>query len=418
MKLLFIHKNLPGQFEHFIHALAQEPGNELVCICQEFKPQQYRFKGLRVETYQGGAHLGGVSSEYLYSSEQAIANGLAVAAKLTDLKREGFVPDIALAHLGWGESLYFKDIYPHAPLVGYCEFYYHARGVDADFDPDFPLGLSDAFRIRTANATKLLGLVGIDLGVSPTEWQRSLFPPEFQRKITVVHDGVDTVRIKPNPNAAFRLPNGQLLTRQQPVVTYATRNLEPYRGFPVFMRAVAEIGRRRPDCQFVIAGGDEVSYSARPPAAGTYREQMLRELGSTIDPKRVHFVGRLPFEEYLKLLQISSVHVYLTVPFVLSWSLLEAMAAGCVVIGSNTAPVREFLKHGVNGLLVDFFSPGEIADMVDRVLENPRRDRELGLKARADMRRRYDVAESIRRYRELVDGVLSNHLLFVGDAVL
>ncbi len=412
MRLLFIHKNLPGQFEHLIQALARDSRNEIVGICQEFKPQQYRFSGLRVETYRGGGNLGGLSSEYLYSSEQAIANGLAVAGKLTDLKREGFVPDIALAHLGWGESLYFKDIFPHTPLVGYCEFYYHARGVDADFDPDFPLSLSDTFRIRTANATKLLGLVGIDIGVSPTEWQRSLFPPEFQRKITVIHDGVDTSRIKPEPNVVFRLPNGTLLTRDQPIITYATRNLEPYRGFHVFMRAVAEIAKRRQDCQFVIAGGDEVSYSAHPMTVETYREKMLRELGSGIDARRVHFVGQLPFEEYLKLLQVSSVHVYLTVPFVLSWSLVEAMSTGCVIVGSDTAPVRELLKHGSNGLLVDFFSPREIADMVDRVLDQPSHNRELGIQARADIRRRFDISQAVRRYADLIDGVLSNHLHF------
>jgi glycosyltransferase involved in cell wall biosynthesis len=409
MKCLFIHKDLPGQFEHLIRALAEEGRNEVVCICQEFKPQQHRLAGIRVETYRSGASLGEAASGFLRSSEQAIANGLAVAGRLVSLKRAGFVPDIAFAHLGWGESLYFKDIFPDSPLVGYCEFYHHARGVDADFDPDFPLSLSDVFRIRTANATKLLGLVGIDIGVSPTEWQKSLFPAEFQRKIAVIHDGVDTARIRPEASAAFRLPTGAVLGRGQPVVTYATRNLEPYRGFHTFMRAVAEIGRRRPDCQFVIAGGDEVSYSAGTMAAESYREKLLREPGSDIDLRRVHFVGRLPFEEYLKLLQVSSVHIYLTVPFVLSWSLLEAMSAGCVVVASDTAPVREMLRHGSNGLLVDFFSPREIADMVDHVLDHPQRHRELGVQARADIRRRFDVSRSVRRYGELIGGLVSNH---------
>lgn len=416
MKFLFIHKNLPGQFEHLMWDLLQDRRSEIVCVCQEFKPQQYRFPDLRVETYRSLPHWNGTASEFLFSSEQAISNGLAVANKLAALSREGFQPQIAFAHLGWGESLYFKDIYPTTPLVGYCEFYYHARGVDADFDPAFPLSLSDIFRIRTANATKLLGLVGIDMGVSPTQWQRSLFPPEFQRKITVIHDGVDTARVKPDPNVAFRLPNGRVLTRDQPVVTYATRNLEPYRGFHVFMRAVAEIAARRRDCQFVIAGGDEVSYSAHPRTVETYREKLLREVGPGIDPSRVHFVGRLPFDEYLKLLQVSSAHIYLTVPFVLSWSLLEAMSAGCVIIGSDTAPVRELLRHGWNGLLADFFSPKEIADMVDHVLDHPDRNRELGAHARADICRQFDVRQAVGRYGGLIDQVVSNHLFF-RDAV-
>jgi glycosyltransferase involved in cell wall biosynthesis len=413
MKLLFIHKNLPGQFEHLIRSLILDRRHEVVCICQNFTPQQYPLFGLRVETYNKPAPSEGALPGFLFSSEESVGNGLAVAGKLTELSLSGFVPDIAIAHLGWGESLYFKDIYPNTPLVGYCEFYYHARGVDADFDPEFPLALNDIFRIRTANATKLLGLVGMDIGVSPTQWQRSLFPPEFQRKIMVIHEGVDIERIKPDPSAVLHLPNGVTLSREQPVVTYATRNLEPYRGFHIFIRAVAELCRRRRDCHIVIAGGDEVSYSAFSHRE-TYREKMLREV--EIDPDRVHFVGRLPFDDYLKLLQISSAHIYLTVPFVLSWSLLEAMAAGCVIIGSDTAPVREVVKHGYNGLLADFFSPKEIADRVERVLDHPSREQALGLQARADIFNSFDVAQSVHRYRELIDRLLSNNRYTQGAA--
>jgi glycosyltransferase involved in cell wall biosynthesis len=413
MKFLFIHKNLPGQFEHLIQSLIVDRRNEVVCVCQDFTPQQYPLFGLRVETYSKATPSGAALSGFLSSSEESVGNGLAVASKLAELNRSGFVPDIAIAHLGWGESLYFKDIYPNTPLVGYCEFYYHARGVDADFDPEFPLTLNDVFRIRTANATKLLGLVGMDIGVSPTQWQRSLFPPEFQRKIMIIHEGVDTARIKPDPRAVLHLPNGLKLSREQPVVTYATRNLEPYRGFHIFIRAAAELCRRRRDCHIVIAGGDEVSYSAFSHRE-TYREKMLREV--EIDPGRVHFVGRLPFNDYLRLLQVSSAHVYLTVPFVLSWSLLEAMAAGCVVIGSDTAPVREVLRHGYNGLLADFFSPREIADRVERVLDHPTREQALGLQARAEVLESFNVAQSVCRYRELIDRLLSNNRYAQGAA--
>jgi glycosyltransferase involved in cell wall biosynthesis len=405
MKYLFIHKHLPGQFEHVLRSLSSDPRNEVVCIGQEYKPQQSTLQAPRVLIYQPPAMAGGAFREFLRNFEEAVGNGLAVAAKLKDLSRAGFVPDIAFAHLGWGESLYFKDIFPDTPLIGYCEFYHHAQGADAGFDPEFPMGLNDTFRIRTMNAAKLLGLAGIDIGVSPTLWQRSLFPAEFQRKITVIHEGVDTARIRPDPAATFRLPNGAVLGREQTVVTYATRNLEPYRGFHVFMRAVAELSRRRRDCQFVIAGGDEVSYSAVA-SGGTYREKLLREV--EIDPRRVHFVGRLPFEDYLRLLQISTVHVYLTVPFVLSWSLLEAMSAGCVIVASDTAPVREVLRHGHNGLLADFFSPREIADMVERVLNHPGREKDLGSRARADIIGDYDAAQSGERYRKLIDRLLSN----------
>jgi glycosyltransferase involved in cell wall biosynthesis len=405
VKCLFIHKHLPGQFEHVLRFLCADPRNEVVCIGQEFRPQQAPVEGARVELYRPMAATAGALREFVRNFEDAVGNGLAVAAKLGELKRKGFVPDIAFAHLGWGESLYFKDVFPDTPLVGYCEFYHHARGADAGFDPEFPVSLNDTFRIRTMNAAKLLGLAGMDIGVSPTRWQRSLFPAEYRRKISLLHEGVDTELIRPDPAATFRLPNGAVLSREQKVVTYATRNLEPYRGFHVFMRAAAELCRRRQDCQVVIAGGDEVSYSA--PARGeTYRDKALREV--EIDPRRVHFVGRLPFADYLKLLQVSAVHVYLTVPFVLSWSLLEAMSAGCVVVASDTAPVREVLKHGETGLLADFFSPREIAALVERVLNQPERHKHLGLLARAEVVRDYDATRSVARYLQLIDRLLSN----------
>lgn len=405
MKFLFIHKHLPGQFEHLIRSLASDPRNEVVCIGQELQPQRSPLPGPRIMLYQKPEIAGGALRDFLRNFEAAVGNGLSVAAKLMELRRTGFVPDIAFAHLGWGESLYFKDIFSDTPLVGYCEFYYHARGVDADFDPDFPLSLNDVFRIRTINAAGLLGLSDIDLGVSPTEWQRSLFPSEFQRKITVIHEGIYTACIRPDSGASFQLPDGSELRPGQPVVTYATRNLEPYRGFHVFLRTVAELSRRRQDCRFVIAGGDEVSYSSVPKGE-TYRQRLLREV--EIDPNRVHFVGRLPFDDYLKLLQVSAVHVYLTVPFVLSWSLLEAMSSGCVIVGSDTAPVRELLRHGQNGLLADFFSHREIADMVERVLDHPNREKELGLRARRDVINDYDVAQSLGKYRDLIDRLLWN----------
>jgi glycosyltransferase involved in cell wall biosynthesis len=229
----------------------------------------------------------------------------------------------------------------------------------------------------------------------------------------VIHEGVDTSRFKPDPDAVLRLRNGRSLSRSQPVITYSARNLEPYRGFHSFMRAVADICRRRTDCQIVVAGGDEVSYSAIR-SHETYRERMIREVG--IDPERVHFVGTLPLDDYVKLLQISSVHIYLTVPFVLSWSLLEAMATGCVIVGSNTAPVREVLTHAHNGLLVDFFSPREIADMVDRVLDHPNRGQPLGLQARADVVGSFDVTQSVRHYQELFEQLLANARCMRGAA--
>jgi glycosyltransferase involved in cell wall biosynthesis len=403
MRYLFIHKQLPGQFEGLIKSLLDDPNNAVVGIGQEFQPLRYSLLRLGLETYELADIASPGQHPTLRVCADDIAHGLSVAEVLNRLRQDGYVPDLAVAHLGWGEATYFKDIFPDTPLLGYCEFFYRARGADVDFDPSFPLTREEEFRIRSANAVKMLGLESMDVGVTPTRWQKSLFPAEYQSKIRVIHEGVDVDWLRPDADARFRLPSGRLLTRADRVVTFATRNLEPYRGIETLLRAVALLCRRRQDCQFVIAGGDGISYGA-PSLGQNCRQRLSAELG--LDSERVHFVGHLPYRDYLSLLQVSSAHVYLTVPFVLSWSMLEAMAAGCVVIGSDTAPVREVLRHGHNGLLVDFFSPDDVAATVNHVLENPARVQSLGQQARADIVARYSRDHALREYSTLMQGLL------------
>jgi glycosyltransferase involved in cell wall biosynthesis len=150
-----------------------------------------------------------------------------------------------------------------------------------------------------------------------------------------------------------------VLSRADEVVTYSVRNLEPYRGFPNFIRALPKLLELRPDATVLVVGGDEVSYGRSAPGGKSWRETMLEEV--PLDPKRVHFLGKLPYAQYRSVLQISSAHIYLTRPFVLSWSCIEAMAAGCLIIGSATPPVQEVIEDGVNGYLVDYHSPEAIA---------------------------------------------------------
>ena len=399
MRVLFIHKSLPGQFEHLIRSMLLESGHELVGVCQEFEPGLPPLSGMRIIKYSKAGIFQKPFREFVATTEEDVENGLSVAARLLELKGEGFVPDIAVAHLGWGEALYLKDVFPHCPLLGYCEFYYHAEGADAGFDPAYPLSLNDTFRIRTVNAMKLLELVSTDLGLSPTQWQRQLFPAEFRQKIAVVHEGIDTTRVCPNAAATLTLPNGQTIGRNTPVVTFAARNLEPYRGFHIFMRAVADLCRRRKDCVVLVAGGDDVSYGA-PSLGRTYREKLVREL--RIDLDRVHFLGHLAYPEFLTLLQISTVHVYLTVPFVLSWSVLEAMGAGCVIVASDTGPVREVLEHEVNALLVDFFDHRQLCASIERVLDCPTRENNLAVRARATILERYELKQCVGKTYELM----------------
>ena len=340
---------------------------------------------------------------YIAGLESAVLNGQAVAKTMEVLKHKGFTPDVVIGHAGWGETLYVKDVFPTAKLINYFEFFYHAKGADTDFDPEFPNTLDDALRIRTKNSINLLALQASDAGISPTQWQKSLYPSEFQSKLSVIHEGVNTDVAKPNPKAEFTLPSGKKLTLSDKVVTYVARNLEPYRGFHQLMRALPEICQRQPDCHVLIVGGDEISYGRKPQGGLSYREKLLQEV--SFDKNRVHFLGKLPYADYLSVLQISSAHVYLTVPFVLSWSMLEAMAAACVVIGSNTAPVLEALNDQ-NGVLVDFFSPSEIANKVDEVLSNPTKFVKMRQKARETIIKHYNVQQSIQQYQHFINTLI------------
>jgi glycosyltransferase involved in cell wall biosynthesis len=366
MKILFVHQNFPGQYLHVARHLGALPGNEIVFITQRTDATLPGVKNIVYKPHRGVTQK---QHHYLVDTEAGLLNAQAVARVALDLKQSGFVPDVMLGHNGWGETWYLKDVYPDTPLIGYFEFFYRFLGADVGFDPAEPDIFDTAPRIRTKNLGNLLGLDAADMGQTPTQWQRSLYPAVYQPKLFVTHEGIDAYLVKPDPQARLSLPElGIELTREDEVVTYVARNLEPYRGFPVFMRCLPAILEQRPNAQVLIVGGDEVSYGHRLPEGQTHKQRMLAELGTSLDLKRVHFTGKVPYPVFLKILQVSRVHVYLTFPFVLSWSMMEAMSAGCVVVGSKTAPVEEMIRDGENGLLVDFFSAAEISERVVEVL--------------------------------------------------
>ena len=402
MRILFCHQNFPGQFAHIAAHLANSASNQVISISQ---PQAKGLAQVKNVVYKPARLITKNIHHYIAGLESAVLNGQATAKVMDNLKQKGFVPDVVIGHAGWGETLYVKDIFPDTKLINYFEFFYNAKGADTDFDPEFPNSLDDVLRIRTKNSINWLALQASDAGVSPTKWQKSLYPSEYQSKISVIHEGVNTELAKPNPKAEFTLPSGQKLTAKDKVVTYVARNLEPYRGFHQFMRALPEICQRQPDCHVLIVGGDEISYVRKPDGDLSYREKLLQEINiyqNGFDKCRVHLLGRLPYADYLNVLQISSAHVYLTVPFVLSWSMLEAMSAECVVIGSKTAPVLEVLNDK-NGVLVDFFSPYHIAEKVIDVLNNPKKYNKIRKNARKTIVKGYAVQQSIEQYIRLLE---------------
>ncbi len=376
MNVLFIHQNFPGQFRH-IAAHLIGLGVNVLAICREQAPGLSGVSTLRYKPHRPASRH---THPYVRSFEDAVLHGQQVLHLLLKLKAQGYRPDTVVAHPGWGETLFVKEAFPQAKLIHFCEYYYQTQGADAGFDPEFPFDINAAASIRSRNALHLLNLENCDAAITPTHWQHDRHPVAYRDKIKVIHEGIDTENLRPDPEAVYTLPNGRRLKAGDPVVTYVARNLEPYRGFHCFMRALPWVLKQHPTCQVVIVGGDDVSYGSKPKDASNWRIKMLRE--NPVDLERVHFLGKVPYATYRKVLQVSAVHLYLTYPFVLSWSLLEAMASGCLIVASDTAPVHEVIRDEENGLLVGFFDTKAIAERLLQALDQSQNFQHLRYGAR------------------------------------
>jgi glycosyltransferase involved in cell wall biosynthesis len=382
--LLFIHQNFPAQFLHVCRQLA--PDNRIFFIT---KKNANRIPGVRLIEYELKANPDHKPHAYLNSLQNAVYHAQGATRAMIALKRQGIRPDLIVGHCGWGETIFVKDIFPNVPLLSYFEFFYAASGADANFDKEFPVEPDLPLRTRMRNMTFLSCLESTDVGLSPTKWQHSRLPEIFQSKVEIIHEGVDTTALVPSANPSVRINDRLSFDGSVPLVTYVARNLEPHRGFHVFMRAVKPILDQNPQAHIVIVGGEDVSYSRRLPNGESYKQRALKE--NPVDLSRVHFVGKIPYDTFKQLLQVSDAHVYLTYPFVLSWSFLEAMSTECLVIGSKTPPVEEVVRHGENGLLVDFFDPTGIAAAVTEALRNKERFREMRRAARQTVVENYDL---------------------------
>ncbi len=396
MRILFLHPNFPAQFRHLAAALATEGKHQIVFGTNRREGQM---QGVVKAIYEKSRNVRPETHHYVRPLESAVLEAQGVYRIAQKLKDEGFIPDIVYGHSGWGPTLFMKDIFPQTELLCYFEWFYRAHGSDASFDPSDPINADDEARIRIKNAPILIDLYSCDRGLSPTNWQRLQFPVEYHNKIKVHHDGIDIQYFQPQPEAKLVLPRINLdLSAVDEVVTYVARGMEPYRGFPQLIETIAILQAKKPQCHFVIVGQDRVAYGKSLPDGKTYKEAMLEKF--PLDLSRVHFTGLLPYGEYLQVLQASSVHVYLTRPFVLSWSMLEALSAGCLIVASDTAPVTEVIEDGVNGLLVDFFSPQQISDRVIEALDNPTKMAKIRAAARQTIVDRYDINKLLPQHLE------------------
>ncbi len=332
---------------------------------------------------------------WLISFESQVLRGQACAQRLAELRQHNWYPDCVVAHAGWGEALFVKDIFPQTKLLCFLEFAYHSRGFDVGFDPEFsqddwqklaPVGLK--------NATNLLMLAQMDAAYTPTHWQKSTQPEVYQPQIKVIHDGIDTGLLQPHPGRTVQVntSDGPVTLRAgDKVISFVNRNLEPYRGYHQFMRALPAIQQAHPDAMIFIVGGDKHSYGSAAPEGQSWKQLFLDEVKAQLDLSKVFFTGQLSYQAYQHLLQVSACHVYLSYPFVLSWSLLEAMSMQCAIVASATAPVMEVIQDGENGMLVDFFNPQDLAVKVNHILSSPECYTSMREQARRFVQNHYDL---------------------------
>lgn len=408
LKYLFIHQNFPGQYLHLVRHLVQAGGHEIVFISED---NANLIPGVRRVIYRMPRHATEQTHPGAREFDLGLVRADAVAKAATTLKTLGFEPDIIIGHHGWGELLNIQDVFPGVPVLGYFEFYYHTEpGFDVGFDPEFPMNPAMMPLVRAKNAINLQALTSPGYGQTPTEFQKGAYPDWAQDKITVLREGVDLDLCCPDPTAhrrKFSIKDVHVSPKEK-LITYVSRDLEPYRGFHVFMRALPRILKEQPDARVIMVGGDGVSYGARLPS-GSWREKMLEELSGQLDLSRIHFVGKVAYEDFLRLLQRSDTHVYLTYPFVASWSLREAMAAGCAIVGSATAPVEEFIEDGVTGRLVPFTEPDRIAEGVLELLNDTRTAKKMRQAVRAKAEQTLCMKAYLAQYEALIAQLIAAH---------
>ncbi|MEZ5816060.1 MAG: glycosyltransferase [Hyphomicrobiaceae bacterium] len=391
MRVLFIHQNFPAQFRYAAQTLTKRPDTDVLALTDSSNKQQ--IAGLNTGRYTAPKPPPPGMSRSAATLVHRFQRGEAVAVALVELKKRGFRPDVIVGHPGWGELMLVKEVFPDTPLIAHAEYYYAAEGGDVGFDPEFP-GASDGLRInlKAKNIPLMAALLDSEVAVAPTAWQASRFPDELAGKIRTIHEGIRTDIACPKADATYdRGTGGRVFRAGDEVVTFVNRNLEPMRGFHIFMRALPGILEARPEAHAVIVGADGVSYGAAAPNGETWKSLFLGEVDARLPLDRVHFVGQVPYGDFISLMQVSRLHIYATYPFVLSWSMLEAMSSGALVLGSSTPPVTEMIEHGKNGLLYDFFDVDGLTRSAIAALADPAAYASIRADARRTIVERFDL---------------------------
>jgi glycosyltransferase involved in cell wall biosynthesis len=399
MQWLFIHQNCPGQFRGLIPALLQR-GHAVAAIGA--RPRQTMPRGLVYHHYRWSEQepAGRLIDPDL---ERNLRRASRVAELAQQLRQQGLQPDVVVFHSAWGEGLYLRDIWPKAALIAYPELYGRPELMGHGFDPDLG-ALSEGGRqaLRRQNFVALAAIADSDAAVAPTFFQRDTFPAHLRGRFQVIHEGVALDQVQPHANRHVQIKPGLMLRKGDPVITYVSRSLEPLRGFRTFMRALPLLLERHPTAQVLIVGdATGVSYGRPSAHPQGYWGEVQALLGHRLDANRIHQLGRVPYAELLAILQISAAHVYLSYPYALSWSLLEAMACGAVVVGSANAPMDEVIRHGENGLLVPFAEHDQLAATLLQVLNDPQGHAPLAVAARRTVEQRYSLQASAEAYEQL-----------------
>ena len=409
MQILIIHQNFPGQYKHLAPALVEQ-GHQVFSLTPKVEKRTV-WKGVTLLPYRIKRSSSKDVHPWLSDLETKVIRAEACYRQALVLKDKGLEPDVILGHHGWGEPMFLKDVWPNAKMGLYCELYHLNSGETVNFDPEFstPDLRGNVLRLRLRNLNNALHFDIGDAGISPTKFQAATFPEPFRNKISVIHDGIDTNTVKPNADAVLKISDDLSVTRDEEVITFINRNLEPYRGYHVFMRALPKLLKARPNAQVVLLGGDEVSYGSRPPSGKTWKQIYIDEVREQIsdeDWARVHFMGRVPYDVFLAMMQVSRLHIYLTYPFVLSWSLLEAMSTEAAILASDTAPVLEAIKHDETGWLTDFFDADALVEKANALLEDKETRARLGKAARAFVLKTYDLkTQCLPKQLEWVSGL-------------